>query len=188
MMVKRCGNCSHLEGDPRARERGRLARLSAGGVSSLACAPEARAPMNLNGARVSRLREASPGSAGVSRALRRRVAGAGDRGAGVTARHYVIMRPNRGAGVTARHFYHWTGLDSPLMYAAHKAAGGITSVYRQVGIGCQRIFHQMLQDYLGLSAEEATWSYVVGSRKLSLDGRIETDNVKKLEVKERIRE
>ena len=74
------------------------------------------------------------------------------------------------------------------MYAAHKAAGGITSVYRQVGIGCQRIFHQMLQDYLGLSPEEATWSYVVGTRKLSLDGRIETDDVKKPEVKERIRE
>jgi hypothetical protein len=85
-------------------------------------------------------------------------------------------------------FYHWIGLDSPLMYAAHKAAGGITSVYRQVGIGCQRIFHQMLQDYLGLSPEEAAWSYVVGSRKLSLDGRIETDDVKKPEVKERIRE
>ena len=86
------------------------------------------------------------------------------------------------------HIYHWIGLDSPLMYAAHKAAGGITSVYRQVGIGCQRIFHQMLQDYLGLSPEEATWSYVVGTRKLSLDGRIETDDVKKPEVKERIRE
>jgi hypothetical protein len=28
-------------------------------------------------------------------------------------------------------FYHWVGLDSPLIYAAHKAAGGITSVYRQ---------------------------------------------------------
>jgi hypothetical protein len=46
----------------------------------------------------------------------------------------------------------------------------------------------MLQDYLGLSPEEATWSYVVGSRKLSLDGRIEMDDVKKPEVKERIRE
>jgi hypothetical protein len=85
-------------------------------------------------------------------------------------------------------FYNRIGLDSQLMYAAHKADGGITSVYRQVGIGCQRIFHQMLQDYLGLSPEEATWSYVVGSRKLSLDGRIEMDDVKKPEVKERIRE
>jgi len=37
--------------------RGCSARLRIGGVSSLACAPEARAPMNLNGARASRPRE-----------------------------------------------------------------------------------------------------------------------------------
>ena len=29
-------------------------------------------------------------------------------------------------------FYYWLGLDSSLVYAAHKAAGGITSVYRQI--------------------------------------------------------
>lgn len=28
-------------------------------------------------------------------------------------------------------FYSWFGLDNPMMYAAHKAAGGMTSVYRQ---------------------------------------------------------
>ena len=32
-------------------------------------------------------------------------------------------------------FYAWVGLDSPLMYAAHKAAGGMTSIYRQIGRG-----------------------------------------------------
>ena len=32
-------------------------------------------------------------------------------------------------------FYNWLGLDNPLMYAAHKAAGGMTSIYRQIGIG-----------------------------------------------------
>lgn len=85
-------------------------------------------------------------------------------------------------------FYHWIGLDSPLTYAAHKAAGGITSVYRQIGIACQWIFHQMLQDHLGLSSEEAAWSYVIGSRKLSLDGRIEIDNVKDLEVRDRVKQ
>lgn len=36
-------------------------------------------------------------------------------------------------------FYKWLGLDNPLMYSAHKAAGGITSVYRQIGIGCERL-------------------------------------------------
>lgn len=58
-------------------------------------------------------------------------------------------------------FYSWIGLDSPLMYAAHKAAGGMTSVYRQLGIGCQWILNRVFQDKLGLSAEEATWSYQV---------------------------
>ena len=42
-------------------------------------------------------------------------------------------------------FYSWMGLDSPLMYAAHKAAGGMTSVYRQLGIGAQWIFNQDIQ-------------------------------------------
>lgn len=55
-------------------------------------------------------------------------------------------------------FYSWIGLDSPLMYAAHKAAGGMTSVYRQLGIGSQWILNQVLQDHLGLSKDEANWS------------------------------
>lgn len=82
-------------------------------------------------------------------------------------------------------FYSWFGLDSPLMYAAHKAAGGMTSVYRQIGKGCEWVFNQMLQDYLGLTAELANWSYVLpknkGSKKvarvLSLDGRIPLDSL-----------
>src|SRR5213594_3616050 len=55
-------------------------------------------------------------------------------------------------------FYAWFGLDSPLVYAAHKAAGGMTSVYRQIGIGCQRVFQHILRDTLGLSLEEANWT------------------------------
>lgn len=79
-------------------------------------------------------------------------------------------------------FYTWFGLDSPLMYTAHKAAGGMTSVYRQIGIGCERLFRQILQDTLGLTDEQATWSYQVPApggkqRKLSLDGRISIDDV-----------
>jgi len=74
-------------------------------------------------------------------------------------------------------FYSWFGLDSPLMYAAHRAAGGMTSVYRQIGIGCQWLFQRVLQDHLGLDAESATWSYTIPGaggreRRLSLDGRI----------------
>ncbi len=74
-------------------------------------------------------------------------------------------------------FYSWFGLDNPLMYAAHKAAGGMTSVYRQIGIGCQWLFNRILRDQLGLDEDAANWSYKVKSsgskdRVLSLDARI----------------
>jgi hypothetical protein len=58
-------------------------------------------------------------------------------------------------------FYAWFGLDSPLMYAAHKAAGGMTSIYRQIGIGCQYMLNQVIQDSLGLSEEDAKWTYKI---------------------------
>ncbi len=79
-------------------------------------------------------------------------------------------------------FYSWFGLDSPLLYAAHKTAGGMTSVYRQIGTGCERLFRQLLQDSLGLNPEQVEWSYLVpGSggkpRKLSLDGRIPLSSI-----------
>ena len=79
-------------------------------------------------------------------------------------------------------FYSWYGLDHPMMYAAHKAAGGMTSVYRQIGIGGERLFRQLLQDHLGLTAEQSEWSYETKSvggkaRTLYLDGRIELDSV-----------
>ncbi len=38
--------------------------------------------------------------------------------------------------------YHWIGFDSELMFAAHKASGGITSLYRQLGIACERLGRQ----------------------------------------------
>jgi hypothetical protein len=37
-------------------------------------------------------------------------------------------------------FYNWFGLDNPLMYAAHKAAGGMTSVYRKLALGARSCF------------------------------------------------
>lgn len=54
-------------------------------------------------------------------------------------------------------FYSWFGLDNPTLYAAHKAAGGITSLYRQIGLGCEEVFRQVLQDELGLSSEQVRW-------------------------------
>lgn len=88
-------------------------------------------------------------------------------------------------------FYNWFGLDNPAIYAAHKAAGGITSVYRQIGIGCERVFRQILQDTLHLSEAEVTWSYETegtGGRKrrLSLDGRIPLDGIGNMEARGRV--
>lgn len=88
-------------------------------------------------------------------------------------------------------FYCWFGLDSPLVYAAHRAAGGITSVYRQIGLGCQRLFQQILEDTLGISSDEATWSYelkVRGKRRtLSLDGRIPLGAIENAAARSRCR-
>ncbi|MCK6578742.1 MAG: hypothetical protein L6Q98_11610 [Anaerolineae bacterium] len=78
--------------------------------------------------------------------------------------------------------YNWFGLDNALMYAAHKAAGGMTSIYRQIGIGCEALLRRILQDALGLTASDARWSYTVPTmngraRTLTLDGRIPLDRV-----------
>ena len=80
-------------------------------------------------------------------------------------------------------FYSWTGLDTDLMYAAHRLAGGMTSVYRQLGIGCERLFRAILVDTTGYTnAEFATWSYTAKTpsgklKKLSLDGRLELSEI-----------
>ena len=55
--------------------------------------------------------------------------------------------------------YKWIGLDSDLMYAAHKAAGGMTSIYRQLGIGCERLLRRVIQDEFELNDEQIVWSY-----------------------------
>jgi hypothetical protein len=90
-------------------------------------------------------------------------------------------------------FYAWFGLDNPLIYAAHKAAGGITSLYRQIGIGCEQMFRQIIRDQFQLTAAQATWSYTVKvpggkDRKLSLDGRIQLGDLQSDEHKRRVSE
>ena len=79
-------------------------------------------------------------------------------------------------------FYSWFGLNDPLVYAAHRTAGGITSIYRQIGLGCEELFRQILQDHLGLSKTQAKWSYEITTpggrkRRLSLDGRTQLSDV-----------
>ena len=89
-------------------------------------------------------------------------------------------------------FYSWFGLDNPLMYAAHKAAGGMTSIYRQIGIGSETLIRAILQDELELSEDQAKWSYkVMGAnkkeRRLSLDARIPLDAIATEQVSTKVR-
>jgi hypothetical protein len=89
--------------------------------------------------------------------------------------------------------YSWLGLDTPLLYAAHKAAGGMTSLYRQVGNGLEMVFRRILCDQLGLTSEQSAWAYTVAlagkkkPKKLTLDGRIVLADVKNPVARERIR-
>jgi hypothetical protein len=88
-------------------------------------------------------------------------------------------------------FYHWVGLDSPLIYAAHKAAGGMTSIYRQLGKGGERLFRQVIQDQLGLTPDEAMWSYTLPAqggrpRKLELDARISFEDIEDRHARSRV--
>lgn len=88
-------------------------------------------------------------------------------------------------------FYSWFGLDNPKMYAAHKAAGGMTSIYRQIGIGCEKVFRQMLQDTLSLASSDVIWSYQTATpggkdRTLTLDGRIPLESIKDKAARSRV--
>ena len=91
-------------------------------------------------------------------------------------------------------FYSWIGLDSRLMYAAHKAAGGMTSIYRQIGVGCEHLFREIIIDTTQYSDRNfAQWSYETQtqSRKtkiLSLDGRLESDEIQNSELKTRLQD
>ena len=89
-------------------------------------------------------------------------------------------------------FYSWIGLDSPYMFTAHKAAGCMTSIYRQIGIGCERLFREILCDTTKYeSYESAKWSYTTktkaGKNKvLSLDGRLELNDIRDSQVRDRV--
>lgn len=85
-------------------------------------------------------------------------------------------------------FYAWIGLDNDLMYSAHRAAGGMTSIYRQIGVGCERLWRQIIIDVTGYTnTDYATWSYTTQTssgknKKLSLDGRLEIEQIRNREV------
>jgi hypothetical protein len=90
-------------------------------------------------------------------------------------------------------FYSWFGLNHPLMYAAHKAAGGITSLYRQIGTGCEQLFRQIIREQLNLTAAQTSWSYTIQvpghrERKLSLDARIQLEDLKLEKNRRKVKE
>jgi hypothetical protein len=86
-------------------------------------------------------------------------------------------------------FYAWCGLNSELMYSAHKAAGGMTSVYRQIGKGCENLFREIIINAAGYTnRNSAAWSYktktISGKDKiLSLDGRLQFNDIQNADVK-----
>ena len=88
-------------------------------------------------------------------------------------------------------FYAWIGLNSDLMYAAHKAAGGMTSIYRQIGLGCERLFRRILADAAGYQdPRAASWSYNARTpsgrmKTLTLDGRLGINDIAAHDVAER---
>jgi hypothetical protein len=91
-------------------------------------------------------------------------------------------------------FYAWIGLDSGLIYAAHRAAGGMTSIYRQIGIGCEYLFREILIDTTQYKNRDfAHWSYESQTsegkaKTLSLDGRLEINEIQNTELKGRLKE
>ena len=110
----------------------------------------------------------------------------GRRGGGLSLRQFQDL-------YGADPFYAWFGLDNAMLYAAHKTAGGMTSVYRQIGIGCESVFRRVLQDALGLAEEDTVWSYDVPTtngrtRKLSLDGRVPLAQIAERRAKDRVHE
>lgn len=83
----------------------------------------------------------------------------------------------RGQGVSLEQFqefygadplYHWVGFDSDLMYAAHKAGGAMTSLYRHLGSGCEHLFRTVIHDHLGLTEAQMKWVYVVGAEDVGV--------------------
>lgn len=89
-------------------------------------------------------------------------------------------------------FYAWIGLNSDLMYAAHKAAGGMTSIYRQIGRGCERLFRQIVMDCADYTDPSySQWSYLTQTpnnrtKTLSLDARLELTAIQNHQVRERV--
>lgn len=90
-------------------------------------------------------------------------------------------------------FYSWIGLDTPLVYAAHKASGGLTSIYRQIGVGAERLLREIIRDEFSLAQEDVEWKYEYQKTKKQkafhiLDARISVGDLKDVAQAKRVRE
>lgn len=90
-------------------------------------------------------------------------------------------------------FYSWIGLDSPLVYAAHKASGGLTSIYRQIGVGAERLLREIIKDEFSLSQEAVEWKYEYNKTKKKkafhiLDARISIDDIQDVVQRKRMKD
>ena len=88
-------------------------------------------------------------------------------------------------------FYSWIGLDSDLVYSAHKASGGMTSIYRQIGFGSEHLLREIFKDKLSLNDEQVSWEYKYVSNGKNavhtLDAKISLNDITNAERKEIIR-
>lgn len=69
----------------------------------------------------------------------------------------------------------------------------MTSVYRQIGIGCEKLFRTVLRDSLGLSDQDVHWFYEAvlptgKTRRLYLDARVPVSQIADERTRERFRE
>jgi hypothetical protein len=68
----------------------------------------------------------------------------------------------------------------------------MTSIYRQIGIGCERLFREILIDTTEYSERDfAQWSYDTKTsggkvKTLSLDGRLELKEIKNIKLKKKL--
>ena len=90
-------------------------------------------------------------------------------------------------------FYSWIGLDSPLVYAAHKASGGLTSIYRQIGVGAERLLREIIKDEFSLSQKAVEWKYEYTKTKKKkafhiLDARISVDDIQDAVQRKRMKD
>lgn len=77
-------------------------------------------------------------------------------------------------------FLGWFGLGDSKVLGLKRQAGLVTSIYRQLGIGCERVLRHLIQSRLDVPADQCTWAWQSDDgRKYSLDARISSSEIGK---------